>query len=275
VKRRGSLEEKLAPAGVTVSWSEFPSGPPLLEALGAGALEFGATGDVPPLFAQAARADLVYAAAAPAPGSQSAILVRKDSPIRTIADLKGKSIAFVRGSSAHNVAVSVLATAGLTLKDVTPVSLGPADAAAAFASGQIDAWSIWEPFFSIAEKDPQTRILTTATGIVDTYSYFLANATYAKTNGAILRDVVAVLAREADWSQTHLDDTVKAIAEITGVPEDITRTSLTRKDARFAVFPVNDEVIRAQQKTADTFYSAGLIPRKLDVRSIVWTPAAS
>jgi len=275
VKRRNSLEKRLATLGVTVSWAEFPSGPPLLEALGSGALDFGATGDVPPIFAQSARADLVYVAAAPAPGSQSAILVHKDGPIRTIADLKGKTVAFVRGSSAHNVAVAALATAGLSLNDITPVSLGPADAGVAFASGKIDAWSIWEPYFAIAEKDPQARVLTTADGILDTYSFFLANGHYAKANGAVLREVVATLAQEADWSQGHLDETIKAISEITGVAEDITRVSVTRTHARFAVLPVNDDVVRVQQKTADTFFAAGLIPRKLDIRPLVWTPDAS
>ena len=275
VKRRGALEKRLGEKGIQVSWAEFSSGPPLLEALGSGALEFGATGDVPPIFAQAARGNLVYVAATPAPGSQSAILVRKDSPIQAIADLKGKTLAFVRGSSAHNVAVSVLATAGLTLKDVTVLSLGPADASAAFVSGRLDAWSIWEPYFALAERDPNTRVLTTAAGIVDTYSFFLANGSFARSNSAVLREVIGILAEEADWSQTHLNETTKAISEITGVAEEVTRTSLTRPDAKFQVVPVTEDVIRIQQKTADTFFDAGLIPRKLDIRSIVWTPVAS
>ncbi len=118
-------------------------------------------------------------------------------------------------------------------------------------------------------------MLTTAEGIVDTYSFFLANGTYAKANAGTLREVIATLSEEADWSQSHLDETIKAVAEITGVAEDVTRTSVTRTHARFAVLPINDDVIRIQQKTADTFFHAGLIPRKLDIRSIVWTPAAS
>ena len=182
----------------------------------------------------------------------------------------------MRGSSAHNVAVTVLATAGLTLKDVTPVSLSPADAGAAFASGKIDAWSIWGALFrDRREGSCRQRVLTTAEGIVDTYGFFLANGTYARANAATLREAIATLSEEADWSQSHLDETIKAISEITGVAEDVTRTSVTRTRARFAVLPVNDDVIRTQQKTADTFFTAGLIPRKLDIRAIVWTPTAS
>ena len=111
LKRTGALDARLAREGLTVTWAEFPSGPPLLEALGSGALDFGYTGDIPPIFAQSARGDLVYAAAGPSPGSQSAILVRKSGGIERIADLKGRTLAFVKGSSAHNVAVSALATA--------------------------------------------------------------------------------------------------------------------------------------------------------------------
>ena len=275
LKRRGSLEKRLADFGVTVTWAEFPSGPPLLEALGAGALDFGYTGDVPPIFAQAARSNLVYVAAGPAPGSQSAILVRKASGINQIADLKGRSLAFVKGSSAHNVAVSALATAGLTLKDINLVPLAPADAATAFASGRIDAWSIWDPYFAIAEKSAETKVLTTAEGIVDTYNFLLANGDYARANPRLIRETIAELTAVADWSQTHLEETVKAITETTGVAEDAVRTTVTRHNARFAVNPIDDEVIRVQQKTADTFFNAGLIPRKLDIRSIVWSPTAS
>jgi sulfonate transport system substrate-binding protein len=271
-KRTGALEKRLETAGIAVTWHEFPSGPPLLEALGSGAIDFGTTGDIPPIFAQTARGDLLYVAALPAPGSASAILVKKDGPIKTLADLKGKTLAFVKGSSAHNVAVSALAKAGLTLNDVTVASLSPADAAAAFATGKIDAWSIWDPYFAIAEKNDDTRVLTTAEGIVDSYSYFLANGAYTKANGTVVKAVIDELAKVADWSQSHLDETITALSEITNIAKEVTRISVSRANARFAVLPVTDEVIKVQQKTADTFFEAKLIPKKLDIRSIVWTP---
>jgi sulfonate transport system substrate-binding protein len=138
-KASGSIEAKLAPRGITVEWSEFTSGPPLLEALGANALDFGSTGDVPPLFSQAAGGDLVYVAASKGSLDGSAILVKQDSPIQSLADLKGKKLAFKRGSSAHNFVVKALRTAGLTPEDVTALDLGPSDAAPAFATGQVDA----------------------------------------------------------------------------------------------------------------------------------------
>lgn len=272
-KAQGALEKRLAPRGIEVTWSEFTSGPPLLEALGAGAIDFGPTGDVPPLFAQAAGGDLVYVATYKGAGGGSAILVPKDSPIVSIADLKGKRVAFKRGSSAHNFIVKALRTAGLTPDDVTGFDLAPSDAAAAFSVGDIDAWVIWDPFFAIAEKDPQTRILTTSEGIAESYSFFLANGQLAQDQPEIIAEVIDELKRVGEASQADLDGTIKSVAQITGVPQDVQGVVLRRKGADFGnIFPLSDEVIASQQALADEFFDLKIIPRKLSIRDIVWTP---
>ncbi|MFC5757324.1 aliphatic sulfonate ABC transporter substrate-binding protein [Rhizobium sp. GCM10022189] len=275
-KRRGALEKRLADQGLTVSWSEFTSGPPLLEALGAGALDFGATGDVPPLFAQAAGGALYYVGIYRGSPAGSAILVRKDSPIRTLEDLKGRKVAFKRGSSAHNVTVKVLRKAGLTLDDVQPLDLAPPDAAAAFKNGSIDAWSIWDPYLAIAEADPDTRILTTAEGIVDSYSYFLANKDFTDENGTVIVNVLDELAKVGRSAQDNLDETVKELSEITGVPADVTRVTLTRPGADLgSVSTVTDAAASYQQALADEFYNLGIVPKKLATGDIVWRPKAT
>jgi sulfonate transport system substrate-binding protein len=274
--RKGALEKRLAGHGITVEWSEFTSGPPLLEALGAGALDFGATGDVPPLFAQAANGNLVYAGIYRGSPEGSAILVRQDSPIRTLADLKGKKLAFKRGSSAHNVAVKALAKAGLTPDDVDAIDLSPPDAAAAFKTGSIDAWSIWDPYLAINEADPQTRILSTARGIVESYSFFLANGDFTRDNPQVVSDVIDELSKVGAAAQKNLDDTVAALAEITKVPADITRITLTRPDADLgSVSLVTDAAVTYQQSLADEFYKLGIVPRQLNVSDIVWRPKAT
>ncbi len=275
-KRRGALEKRLADQGLTVSWSEFTSGPPLLEALGAGALDFGATGDVPPLFAQAAGGALYYVGIYRGSPAGSAILVRKDSPISTLEDLKGRKVAFKRGSSAHNVTVKVLRKAGLTLDDVQPLDLAPPDAAAAFKNGSIDAWSIWDPYLAIAEADPETRILTTAEGIVDSYSYFLANKDFTDENGTVIVNVLDELAKVGRSAQDNLDETVKELSEITGVPADVTRVTLTRPGADLgSVSTVTDAAASYQQALADEFYNLGIVPKKLATGDIVWRPKAT
>jgi sulfonate transport system substrate-binding protein len=274
--RKKALEKRLSDRGISVEWSEFTSGPPLLEALGAGALDFGATGDVPPLFAQAANGNLLYVGLYKGSPEGSAILVRKDSPIKTLADLKGRKLAFKRGSSAHNVAVKALRKGGLKPEDVQLVDLAPPDAAAAFKTGSIDAWSIWDPYLAIAEADPDTRILATARGIVDSYSFFLGNGDFAKANPQVVTDVIDELAKVGRAAQTNLDDTVTALAEITGVPADVTRITLTRPGADLgSVSTITDDAVSYQQALADEFYGLGIVPKKLDVSQIVWRPKAS
>ncbi len=275
-KSQGSLEKRFADRGIKVSWSEFTSGPPLLEALGAGALDFGPTGDVPPLFAQAARGNLLYVGTYRGSSEGSAILVHKDSPIKEIADLKGKKLAFKRGSSAHNVTVKILRKGGLKPDDVTQVDLAPPDAAAAFKNGSIDAWSIWDPYSAIAENDPQTRVLITADGIVPAWSYFLANGDFTAQNGDLIVEIIDELKKVGSAAQGNLDQTAKQLAAITGVPEDITRITLGRRKADLgAVSTLPDEAVAYQQALADEFYDLKIIPRKLSIADIVWRPKQS
>jgi sulfonate transport system substrate-binding protein len=150
LKSKGFLEEKLKPLGYTGVWTEFPSGPPLLEAINAGAIDFGNTGEAPPIFAQAAGAPLLYVAYEPPAPRGEAILVPKDSPLKSVAELKGRKVAFNKGSNVHYLLVKALENAGLKYSDVQPVFLAPADARAAFERGSVDAWAIWDPFQAAA-----------------------------------------------------------------------------------------------------------------------------
>ena len=275
-KSAGVLEKRLEPLGFSVTWAEFSSGPPLLEALGAGALDFGPTGDVPPLFAQAAGGKLLYVGTYAGAPSGSAILVPKEGSVRTLADLKGKRVAFKRGSSAHNFAVKALRAAGLTPADIKPADLSPADAAAAFKTGGIDAWVIWDPYFAVAEADPQTRVLTTAQGIVDSWSYFLGREGFVQEQPKLLLDVLDTLAKTGASAQANLDATVPALSRITGVPEAITRTVLTRPGADLGkVSTVSDTALAYQQALANEFYDLRILPKKLSIQDIVWRPKAS
>ena len=274
-KASGAIETRLAPRGVTVQWNEFTSGPPLLEALGAGALDFGSTGDVPPLFAQAAGGDLLYVAATKGAIDGSAILVKKDSQIQTLADLKGKNVAYKRGSSAHNFTIKALEKAGLGLGDVNSLDLGPPDAAAAFASGQIDAWAIWDPYYAVAAQDPSVRVLATTEGIVDSFGYYLANGTFTKGNPHVITDVLDELQKTGSTAQAHLDETAAAISAVNGVPVPIEKIVLSRKGADLgSVVPLDDKVLAYQQGLADAFFKLKIVPKQLDIKSAFWmTPA--
>src|SRR3954451_13187063 len=175
LKGKGSLEEKLKAVGYKVAWTEFPSGPPLLEALNVGAIDFGNTGEAPPIFAQAAGAPIQYVAYEPPAPKGEAILVPKDSKLTSVADLKGKKVALNKGSNVHYLLVKALEKAGVKYSDIEPAFLAPADARAAFERGAVDAWVIWDPFQAAAEAATGARTLTDGTNIVANYQFYFSS----------------------------------------------------------------------------------------------------
>jgi len=266
-RQRAALEQHFAPDGIAVKWVEFSSGPPMLEAMNVGSVDFGAVGDSPPVFAQAAGAAIVYAAGQPITNGQG-ILVPAQSGIRGIGDLKGKRIGFTKGSSAHNIVVQTLEKAGLTYADITPVYLAPPDAGPAFANGSIDAWSIWDPYFAIGETRQGGRVLVNAEDITKTNSFFIANRDFAKSHGAVLQQIIDVTAQTAKWAEAHRDEVAKSLSAVTGIPLDIQTVAANRQS--FAIGPVTDDIVVTQQGVADRFFKLGLIPKPVVVRDAVW-----
>lgn len=262
------IEKALAPEGVSVRWVEFPSGPPLLEALNAGAVDVGWTGDAPPIFAQAAGANLVYVAALPSNGAGEAIIVPADSPVKAVVDLKGRKVGVTKGSSAQNLLVAALERAGVAYADITPVYLSPPDAAAAFASGKIDAWSIWDPFLAIAELRHKPRELTTTKAELAVNTYFLANKGFATAHPAIVLKAEAALKQSAAWADANRSEVAKVLSEVTGV--DIAAENVVAGRSEFGVLPLTDAIVAGQQQTADRFFKLGLIPRAITVKDAVW-----
>jgi sulfonate transport system substrate-binding protein len=268
-RQKAALEKHFSPQGIDVKWIEFSSGPPMLEAMNVGSVDYGAVGDSPPVFAQSAGAAIVYAAGQPITNGQG-ILVPGNSPIRTIADLKGKRVGFTKGSSAHNVVVQTLERAGLTYADITPVYLTPPDAGPAFANGSIDAWAIWDPYLAIGETKQMGRILVNAAEITKTNSFYIANREFAKNHGPVLQQVIDVTASTAKWAEGHRDEVAVSLSVVTGIPLDIQTVAANRSS--FAVGPITEDIITTQQGVADRFFKLGLIPKPIVVRDAVWKP---
>src|SRR6476660_10161036 len=210
-RQQASLENHFTPQGIEVKWVEFSSGPPMMEAMNVGSIDYGAVGDSPPVFAQAAGAALVYAAGQPITNGQG-ILVPQNSAIRSIADLKGKRVGFTKVSSAHNIVVQTLEKAGLTYADITPVYLTPPDAGPAFANGSIEAWAIWDPYFAIGETKQGGRILINARDVTKTNSFFIANREFAKTYGSILQQIVDVTTATGKGAEQHRGEGARSLA---------------------------------------------------------------
>ena len=274
VKAQKLLEQRFGSAGIDVKWVEFAFGPPLLEAVNAGAVDYGYTGDAPPIFAQAAPANINYVAVIPARGYGQAIVVPADSPARTLSDLKGKKIGVAKGSSAHNLLVSALESEHIEWSEITAVYLAPADAASAFARGAIDAWSIWDPFFAIAELKQKARPLPIDPKATIQNSFFLANRDFLAKHADTVGQINEEYARATKWANAHRDETAALFAEASGVDLAAQQRAVAR--AEFGFGPMTDAVVEQQQAVADRFQRLGLIPAPIRVRDIVWQwkPAA-
>jgi sulfonate transport system substrate-binding protein len=264
LKARGSLEKRLAPLHVEVKWTEFPAGPQLLEGLNVGSIDFGIAGEAPPIFAQAAGADLVYVGYEPPASAGEAILVPKDSSIRTVAELKGKKVALNKGSNVHFMLVKLLEKAGVQYKDIDTVFLTPADARAAFERGSVDAWAIWEPFLAAAQRQTGARILADGNGVVSNHQFFLASRSYAAKRADVVAIVLEELAIVDQWAKTNPKDAAGALQPQIGLDQPTLELALSR--GGYGVTPMNDAVLAEQQRIADTFHDLKLIPKHINVR---------
>ncbi|HEY4903281.1 MAG TPA: sulfonate ABC transporter substrate-binding protein [Candidatus Sulfotelmatobacter sp.] len=264
LKARGSLEKRLAPLHVEVKWTEFPAGPQLLEGLNVGAIDFGIAGEAPPIFAQAAGADLVYVGNEPQASAGEAILVPKDSPIKTVAELKGKKVALNKGSNVHFLLVKLLERAGIKYNDIETIFLTPADARAAFERGSIDAWAIWEPFLAAAQRQTGARILADGNGVVSNHQFFLATRAYATKRPDVIALALDELATVDQWARTNPKDAAALLSPQIGLDQPTIELALSR--GGYGVTPVGDSVLAEQQIIADTFYNLKLIPKRITIR---------
>lgn len=269
LKANGSLEKRLAPQGIEVKWTEFPGGPQLLEGLNVGSVDFGTTGETPPVFAQAAGADLLYVAYEPPAPTSEAILVAKDSPLRSVADLKGKKVALNKGSNVHYLLVRALEEAGLKYSDIQPVYLPPSDARAAFERGSVDAWVIWDPFQAAAEQQLQARTLVDGKGLVSNHQFYLATRPYAEQHPEVIETLVEEIRVIGEWVKAHNDETVAQVSPLLGLSPEITRLAVQRQS--YGAQLITPEVVEAQQKIADTFTDLKLIPKKLSIKEVIWS----
>jgi sulfonate transport system substrate-binding protein len=262
-RAQGTLEKKLAPQNVSVKWVEFPAGPQLLEGLNVGSIDVGYVGEAPPIFAQAAGAKFVYVGNDPASPEAEAIVVPKDSAIKTVADLKGKKIVLNKGSNVHYLLVKQLEKAGLQYSDVTPVFLPPADARAAFERGSVDAWAIWDPFLSAAEKQIGARVLVNGKGVVNNHLFYLASREFVEKHPRVVTAFFEDLQDRGRWITANRAEAARQIAPLQGLDVSIVESSLSRYP--LGVVPVSAAVAAEQQKVADAFFDLKLIPQPVKV----------
>ncbi|WP_047198209.1 sulfonate ABC transporter substrate-binding protein [Caldimonas brevitalea] len=271
LKARGTLEKRLAPQGVEVKWTEFPAGPQLLEGLNVGSIDFGTVGEAPPIFAQAAGADLVYVANQPPAPQAEAIVVPKQSTLKSVAELKGKRVALNKGSNVHYLLVKALEKAGLRYQDVQVVFLPPADARAAFQRGSVDAWVIWDPFLAAAEQQLGARVLADGRGLVANHQFYLAARPYAEQHPTVVKAIVDELAQLDAWAQSRPQEVAQFLAPQIGLDLRVAEVAAGR--FAYGIQSITPAVASEQQKIADVFHKLKLIPKPIRIADALPNPS--
>jgi sulfonate transport system substrate-binding protein len=271
--QKGNSQAVMEAAGVLkdvpyrIEWKEFPAAAPLLEALGAGAIETGLVGDAPFTFAAAANVPVKAIGAIRQSQEGLAILVPRSSPVHGFEDLRGKKIATGRGSIGHQLILAALESRGWPASDVQIVFLAPSDAKVAYSQGSVDAWSTWEPYVSQEEVLFQSRRVITAEGITPGIGFQVASPVAIRDKRAELEDFLRRLTAARAWSLTNVGAYAETWGRLMNIPSAVPLNWLNRAKIRIA--PIDDAVVADEQKTIDLYFRAGLIKQKLDAADIV------
>jgi sulfonate transport system substrate-binding protein len=247
-----------------IEWSTFTSGPPLLEAASAGAIDIGRVGNTPPIFAAAAKAKIAVVSVSKSNVEREAILVPDDSPLKDVASLKGKTIGVAKGSSAHGQLLNTLHNAGLSTKDVKVSFLQPAEAYAAFTQHTIDAWAIWDPYTAQAQLEAKARVLADGRGASNGLSFQTASTAALADPGknSAIRDFVVRVVKAQKWADSHRPEWAAAWAKETGLKLDVAQKAVDA--GRDLPTPLDDAVVKSEQQLADAFSDEKTLPGKVD-----------
>ncbi|ATY12562.1 aliphatic sulfonate ABC transporter substrate-binding protein [Amycolatopsis sp. AA4] len=273
--QKGGVKSLLTAAGqltgtpYRIEWSTFTSGPPLLEAASAGAIDVGRVGNTPPIFAAASKAKISVVSVAKSNVERETILVPPDSPLTDVASLRGKTVGVAKGSSAHGQLLNTLKKAGLSTKDIKISFLQPSEAFAAFTQHQIDAWSIWDPYTAQAQIDAHARVLADGRGASNGLAFETASTTALADPGknSAIKDFVQRVVKAQLWSNSHPDEWARAWAAETGLKLEVAKKAVSA--GRDRPVPLDDSVVASEQQLADAFANEGTLPGKVDFAAFV------
>ncbi len=271
LKMRGALEQRLAAHGYRVTWTEFLSGPQLMDALDTMRVEFVATGEAPPVFAQAAGVPLVYVGHEPPAPSGEALLVRRDSPFQGTGDLRGRTVALHKGSNVHYFLLRALQAQGLSFDDIQPVHMRPTDALEALVDGRIDAWAIWDPLLSSAQIRSDTRVLIDGHGLVPNHQFYLTNQSFADRNPEAVAILLEELGKAGEYAALHAAEAARSMTRAFGIEASALELAFSR--LTYGAKPLDDRTVRQQQGVADSFHALGMLRSSISVRDAVWMRA--
>lgn len=263
---RASLElAQLSNTPYRLEWSTFVAGPPLLEALSADALDIGGVGDTPPIFAQAAGAPIRIVAVTENSPQYEVILVADGSKLHSVQDLRGKKVAFAKGSGAHHLLLAALRHEGLGMNDITPAYLTPNDAQPAFTNGDVDAWAVWDPYAANNLRHG-ARKLVDGQGLIHGYGFQVTSEKTLKDPGkvALLADYLGRAKRAQAWDNAHRDAWSAKYAELTKLSPEVAHDMFQHYAPVYVA--IDDRVETVQQELADSFFEAQVLSKRIDVR---------
>ncbi|CCE05856.1 putative alkanesulfonate ABC transporter, substrate binding protein [Bradyrhizobium sp. STM 3843] len=271
--QKGNSQAVMEAAGILkdvpykIEWKEFAAAAPLLEALGAGAIDSGIVGDAPFTFAAASNVPVKAIAAIRQTQEGLAILVPERSSITSFDQLRGKTIATGRGSIGHQLVLAALEQRGWTADDVKLVFLAPSDAKVAYTQGSVDAWSTWEPYVSQEEVLFKARRILTGEGLTPGLSFQVATPAAIREKRDALADFVRRLTAARAWSHDHVEAYAETLGKLMNIPPAVPLNWLTRAKIRIA--PIDDSVIADEQKTIDLYLRSGLIKQRLSASDVL------
>ncbi|PLZ87372.1 sulfonate ABC transporter substrate-binding protein [Fischerella muscicola CCMEE 5323] len=267
------LEKRLEPLGIKVEWAQFAQGPQLMEAMNVGKIDLGSVGETPPIFAQAAGAQIAYVVGrrrTQNSGKSSAIAVPPDSPIKSVKDIKGQKVVFQKASASHYFILRALEDVGLKYSDIQVVSIPNVEAASAFLEGKIPVWVTGDPHLARAQKLGKAKILRTAQGLDSPGGYYIAAKQFAIDNPELLRIVIEEIDKIERWAEANSKETAKLILPHQKLPPDVMDLVISRRT--YGLRAISPDLIKEQQRIADYFYKNGLLPKPLNVQEAMLTP---
>lgn len=270
LRKQDAFKNAFAASGYSVKWLEFGGGPQQYEALNTGNLDITFAGESPSIFAQAAGMPIVYIATTNPNPKSVAFLIPQNSPIKSIADLKGKKVALQKASAVQYTLVKGLAQAGLKLSDIQPVYLPPADANVAFSQQQVDAWVIWEPFITWTEEKGTGRILRDGEGLKDIGNFYTTSRKFAQEHPEFIKLFLAEVQKAEAWSRDNPREFASLMASELGT--DAAAMEKVISKYKPGILPITAEVIAKQQEIADMYYEIGMLPKRVDVKQAFLTP---
>lgn len=262
-KTRGKFIKKMKSKGYQVVFKEFKDGSSLLQALKTGNVDYARTGDVPPVTAQSNGTNLIYVAAGASKAKGSGILVKKNSSISSIKDLKGKKIAYTKNTSSEYLLMKVLKSAGLTTNDVTLVNMDQSSAGVSFAKSKVDAWVTWDPYTAQGEIKSGGKMLVDGENLTNNRDFIISTKKFTDKHQKATDYLIKYLNQDMQWAQTHKNTVAKMLSKSLNMSESVIKKQVTRRS--FSMQKLSKSMIAEQQKLGDFYYEEGLMDKKVDV----------